>query len=1265
MSKKEAGEQIDQRQALESFVERLRETRLMTVNNYNDIDDFRQRVRQQLDQLVYDRLKEIRTEQSSRTTPSFDGEPYPGLRALGAGDEPVFFGRRSETNELCNWLESAEKKRALVALTGASGTGKSSLAMAGVVPRLKRAGWKTAYARLDLRDPVGATVEALQDWLEPEDRDRPNLLAERWLQSPELLVSQFNAAGSNNGEIERRLLVLDQFEEARRLEPAELKRTFAIMETLAAKGGVSLLLTIRADFLADVLRTEEFAGLLRGNIFTLAPPGAEAISEIVRGPAALVGAAVNDSIASELIDAGVSERGALPLLAFALRNLYRPDERCLAAPEASRNSAADEPLLQAVLASYIAKEEVGLPEDMRTALPDLFRELVTVTEDGQASKLRVAAAGLGDTTRRLAERLADRRLLSRTTSLSSGDFFELAHEALIQAWPALSTWIAQFEKFFALRDEIRSAKKRWAESGESNNRLLPAWMASRGKEILAAAPGLLTSEESAFIGESRRHHREYWLRNARSVSERGEQLQKSGDHVTAGLLALEGLPRVGMDVEIPISRQCFQLLHESEIKRREMKRTNVRKYRAVAVSFSKKMGVFALRTEDGVCLVFREGQVLEMPLNQGIRVMYRDISLSSDARFLAVPLGEHSVEIWDAESGKLVTKLPEHPWPSAELTFSGDGKRIATRFSDNTVKVFDVATGVEVAAIAQEDMPVTAFSLSPNGDVLATGCALGRVRTWILASGTKSHEQQLYQDRRSLFSRMFSRRRQSAFPTRPVNCLAFSHDGARWAAGTGLGSNGDVFVHEVSSGKLLRAFSPPPRSLADGGVYSMDFAPDGRLALALADGTIRCMKSELDTEDFNLISPSSVKQISFAEDGSQIMATDWDHGSIVYWAADPNLEVHSFDVTLTKENSSRDLTLTSVVYHQYDKTRYLSIQGVTKAASAALHAETGRAAMSVDYEGTWILDTSTGEVVSKNLEADPTSFEMFFSDDGSLLAVLDHFNCTVFDTSGGSVVARIKGGRARCSCACFFANDRKLALGLVDHSIEAWDLSTGQLELTFSGAPSPTFMLKDGTLQVQDNPQTGKPPSWRDGNTGPIHQVLASPSGKYIASAANNETILRDASSLEPLCSFNCSRVAFSRNERRMAALNPEGSVVDIVLLETGEQITKISLGNFGAKRIAFTPCGNKIVVASSKTITVADAHDGSVLLEYNVGGGSEYIAFALGGNPMRLDAATALGSFHSHSIPVGTAEDFIEDVAARLPRTLTIDQRDEFHLFR
>ncbi len=460
---------------------------------------------------------------------ALNGSPFRGLSAFGAKHASVFFGRSRDVARCVELLcEAARRGSPFLLIVGASGVGKSSLAGAGLVPRLTTPGvvsdvdvWRVATMR-PMETPEGPTAALSrhlfdgEEDLAPEDRGRPVALpeiAESDYRSPAELARLFGGAdpvvainpvlhaldrvgaavqqteGSARAPAVRLLLVIDQLDELYEsgLSDTERARFARLLSALAASGRVFIVATLRAHLYEHFLADADLLALkTRGAGYDLASPGPSELSEIVRKPAEAAGLAFERNDNGEtlddrlLADAG-GQADMLPLVQLALDRLF--DRRTERDGGAVLTFAAYDAL--AGLAGIIDREaERALatlaPEDV-AMLPQVVRQLAVAGESG----LSIRAAPLADVaadaaTRRLIDALAAARILVLGGE-GEGTIVQFAHRRIMTDWLRARTIAAENADFFRVRGEVEERCRKWLEAGRPHDLLIP-----RGRQIVQA-----------------------------------------------------------------------------------------------------------------------------------------------------------------------------------------------------------------------------------------------------------------------------------------------------------------------------------------------------------------------------------------------------------------------------------------------------------------------------------------------------------------------------------------------------------------------------------------------------------------------------------------------------------------------------------------------------------------------------------------------------------------------------------------------------------
>ncbi|MET0415716.1 MAG: TIR domain-containing protein, partial [Actinoplanes sp.] len=381
--------------------------------------------------------------------------PYPGLVPFTAADAAVFYGRDELIGRVAGHLELGG-----VALVGPSGSGKSSLLRAGVLPRMAR-----QADRWVVLPPV------TPPWLPP-------------LPPPV--------------DGRRVLVAVDQAEElVTRCTATERREFFQALRSATAAGRVRVVATIRSEFLPATPEMGELAGLTDAAVL-VGPLTRDQLPEAIEGPARKAGLSFDPGLVARM--AGDTVGGdALPLLGYLLNRLV---ER---APH--RITVADYEAAGGVVGALRQQADMVTERLTGPVLPTLLK-LVTIHEDGEPTARRISRRSLAAAENAVIDAFVEARLL-----VSSADGVAVAHEALLRQWPVLGEAIAEHRDELRVRSEVERAEREWELSGRRSSYLL------RGERLARAA-----NDGSAFLAASARHDRAERIRASESLANRAGML---------------------------------------------------------------------------------------------------------------------------------------------------------------------------------------------------------------------------------------------------------------------------------------------------------------------------------------------------------------------------------------------------------------------------------------------------------------------------------------------------------------------------------------------------------------------------------------------------------------------------------------------------------------------------------------------------------------------------------------------------------------------
>ncbi|WP_166839097.1 winged helix-turn-helix domain-containing protein [Rheinheimera pleomorphica] len=443
-------------------------------------------------------------EQSVQQQSWQQGSPFPGLKAYDANYAKVFFGRGAQIDTLLSRIAQQIKfGRDFCLLLGPSGSGKSSLINAGVMPNLMHPGGfngveVVSFTCLDLADVAKGQLlpglaSSLLDW---ELNDEPVFagdsaasLADK-LQQPEPLLRQCKKLLGSKGQHTRRFaLFVDRLEvllSSPLFSEAERTGFVALLEQLACSGAVLVLSACRNEFYPDLVDYPSLmAGKAKGAHFDLAAPGRADLLQMIRLPALAAGLSFDidpDSampLDEILVQEAASNPDALPMLQYTLQQLYlqrSSDDKLLLSVYQALGG------IEGAIGKNAEQAIKGLSKAEQDCLPKVLSLLVTLREDEQSITSRSArlAQLQTDAERALVNTMVEQRLF--VSHLQQGEpCFSIAHEALLRRWPRATAWISEHFDSLSVKSRLRHLSQRWRAEQQNS-----AYLLAEGKPLQEA-----------------------------------------------------------------------------------------------------------------------------------------------------------------------------------------------------------------------------------------------------------------------------------------------------------------------------------------------------------------------------------------------------------------------------------------------------------------------------------------------------------------------------------------------------------------------------------------------------------------------------------------------------------------------------------------------------------------------------------------------------------------------------------------------------------
>ena len=1169
------------------------------------------------------RLLELAAAVRREDAPAAGLPPYKGLYYFDEPDAEWFFGREELTETLVNHVNTGLKSdQRFLAVVGASGSGKSSVVRAGLIPALRwqqpSSGWPVYVIT-----PTAHPLDALAVGLQGEVRRGTTLrkFVDELVRQPQALNSAFQRIAVDTGAAHT-LLVVDQFEELFTLCRSEAEQIAFVENLLTAAlqpdGVAIVIIVLRADFYAHCARFDLLRQALSKHQEYIGPMTTVELRCAIEEPAQRGHWELEQGLVELLLhDVGADpghapEPGALPLLSHALlatwqrRRGHRLTLSGYTASGGIRGAIAE--TAEAVFHDQLEPKQRVIARQIFLRLTELGDDTTTADTRRRVSFEELAPRPEDrEQVHEVLMTLADARLI--TTDQEAA---EVAHEALIREWPTLRNWIDENREGLRLHRHLTEAAQEWESLSRDPGglyrgaRLAQAleWSNSHRDDLNILETSFLEASQALENQEAaeREAQRQRELEAARKLAENERARAEEQTHSNRRLkqravylaiaFVIVGVLALVASVLGQRATQAERLSFSRELAAASVNNLQVDPERSVLLALQALDKVDTLEARNALHRAIPElHMLLNVPAYPG---GVPGVAYSPDGRWIASMGAQQEVKLWDASSGELVRTFLGADEFSSSVAFSPDGHTLAAAFVTQVI-LWDTTSGEKIATLSGESVGTTIgynlgvgqISFSPDGKYLATANMDGMPAIWELATNRKviSLVAEMLPPKGIDYSpdgrflatggdegivRVWDAKQGTELLTLNlggiIHRVSFSPDGAYLAAAS---EDGSIKVWDAVTGEIV---STPPRQ---SGMYDVTFLADGRLATAGQDGTTRVWDPLSGQQLLVLAGPTStVISVAGSPDGERIATGAYD-GSLRIWDAAPGREL-------------------------------LTIQEHNDIVWDVEYSPDGKRIVSVSMGGTakfW--DADSGQLLMTLVKgSNPTDglTSLAFSPDGEQIAT-GGFDGTItlWDSRSGNKMGTLSGHNSLVFDLAFSPDGARLASTAWDGTAKVWDLLSGKEITTYSGHGANSFVsgvtfsadgkrvftaADDKFVRMWDA-TTGQELGVLSGEGKELYDVVLSPDGSLLAVSDQDGGItLWDANSLNKIRTLVghaglVGRLAFSKNATRLASASFD-RLAKVWDVSTGEELVSL-YGNTGnVFGVSFSPDGNHLATAGA-----------------------------------------------------------------------------------
>ena len=923
--------------------------------------------------------------------------PYKGLRAFQEADAPDFFGRAGMIEQLLNRLSEQHEGARFLAVVGPSGSGKSSLIKAGLLPALRHGALTTLpHPFIAEMMPGNHPLEELEAaLLRIAVNPIPGLL-NQLREDRRGLVRAAKRILPVDPSTEL-FLVIDQFEELFVLVDDEEMRAHFINNLLSAasdpRGRVRIILTLRADFYDRPLLYPRLAELVRSNTEVVVPLSPRELEQAIVAPVERAGVQLETGLTATIINDVGEQPGMLPLLQYAMTELFeRREDLTLTLDAYHATGGVSGALTRRADDVYRHLDAAG-----QRLAQQLFLRLVTLGEGTEDTRRRtllaeLTALGAESSMEEVISVFADYRLLTLDRDpVTHTPTIEIAHEALVRHWSQLLDWLTTNREDIRLQRRLAQAAVEWNVGGDRS--FLAAGVRLAQFETWAAETALvLTPQERAYLDASLAERRriEQVEQTRQGREQRLERRSRRFLHALVVILLLTTLGAFGL-TGVAVS--------QSNSAQANFQRSEAQRLAAELIS------------------VLQENNSAELGALLAIRSVRNQYTPQGDAALTAASLLEYPVRAFIGHTDRVKA-----------VDYSPDGRYVLTGSGDSTVRLWDVVTGQEIRQFSGDMQDINSAVFSPDGLTILTGSRFDHtVRLWDVDSGEEL--------------KRFSEGNGGIFSSDGTRIFVFSEDTA------------NSYMIDLASGEILHTIAAPQVWRRP---ESPGYSPDGTLFVdvPLDEGMVHIRRVDTGEEMLAFPISSQFENFAFSSD-NRTLAINGEDDTIDLWdllSAQllQNLPAEGEVISMAFSPDNAMLVtgggdFSVRVWNVQTGIEMRRFTGHTLAVRNVDFSPDGHFVLSGSFDQRALLWELAPPNLLPNLEVENHDLSyMILSPDGTRLATSrDDGTTMVWDLTTGELVYTLQAGSQPLWYADF-SHDNSLLLTVSD-LVQVWDMADGSL----------------------------------------------------------------------------------------------------------------------------------------------------------------------------------------------------------------------------